>query len=647
MMADTAPTFNNVLDEHDLKNRLTASFQSLIDILIHHCGPFASDCVIGSKYRQMNDVDEFTKDGIKILRHMVVTEDPIDRFATRMARFVGIAVDNRCHDGTTTSMELFCLLALIAIHPMDSSIFDRDRRQWVKMLKQELQGCLTHLKTLRITEDDLLARAQELGIETTGPDIRGAIAYHMAMISSKGDEDLSSKVSEIIRSSPSKIYGMFRDAPLAIETEEPYLLTKQTFDLDIKGNLGHAKDFNYKNNTQYKVSNAVIFLTGDELVKGGHDTAFLNAFLSDQPRYRQELKHTFGTDKGWEELCEGTRSLIIMAPMIDDIELQTNVNVFNMEYPNARVSLFRIQVSDMMRRSLNKTLHYVAGKPLFEDVMMKDPTECLIGLDEGRGVDAHLIGHVMQLSNLYVKDDDVFHPFYRDETLFPAYNQFCRETEELLMDATSNITNPGLDQYALGELTSLYKALTCQNIVNIEVGGSIHDQYANRTVYEDAIGAALSAVNEGMILGGYGHLYQYLDQRFTASSDSTPEGLLLSHLKKAMGAILQDSLRLVGSEPEVINILKDLFLDVPDKWYYGVADLDDYHTNRSYLHKRNLDAIGMRAFLDKNRSETILIQAYAGFEEQFRRFRDILPRLAGTTHLIDMRMRPEEAHNAS
>lgn len=626
--------FNNVYNDVELKADLHRAFEGLDQILVDHAGPFATNCVIGSKWRQVNDVDEFTKDGIKILRHLIVSEEASARFAARMTRFIGIAVDKRCHDGTTTSMLLFCRLARAAISKMDLEIESSERYYWWNAFLSTLESCLQHIDELKITEEDILARATEFGIETTIEDVRAAIAFHMAMISSKGDEDLASKIAHVIRSSPKKIYGMFKDTPLAVETEEPYILKKQEYDVAVHANIGNIQDYNYRNDTQWLSEDAVIFATGNEIVTNSMESAFLNAFISDNARYRGDLS-TFGVDKGWEAYHGGKRNLIILTPMFNDPELITTINLFNMKNPDCRISFFNLQVHGRMRTSLNKTLHYMAGVYLFQDVMTYDATKSLIGLHDTK-IRAHLVGHVLTLSNLYEKDGQVFHPLFAEPDLFQPYTDFCRETEELLVFAQENITNPALDPDEVTYLTSLYRALTCQEIYDIEIGGSAHDQYANRTVYEDAIGAALSAVNEGVILGGYGHLAKFMGRlnRFT-------EDPVYKEFEDALVSIVADTLRATDD-----GVISQLINDgLTSKWNYLVADSTRFlreEFGQEYIFTETFDKKTMETFLARTAGRPILLQAWSGYHEQFRRFKDILPKLANTTHLADMRVRDGE-----
>ena len=626
--------FSNVIDKEHLRDNSRKAFVNLDLILTDHSGPFATNAIIGSKWRQVNDVDEFSKDGIKILLHLIVSEDPCERMAARMARFVGLRVDSRCHDGTTTAMLTFCRLACIALEYMDSSL-SAERYMWTKYLEETLNFCLTEIEKIKITEDDLLAYCHQQGIETTIEEVRASIAYHMAMISSKGDHDLATKISYVIRSSPKKIYGMFKDIPLAIETEEKYLLEKQEFDLSINANLGNIADYNYRSDTQYLSEDAVIFSTANEVIKGSWEAMFLTAFISSKANKRIGLTE-FGECQGWEAYHGDKKNLVILSPNLGDSELIQEITDFNNKHPNHKIVYFNTQCHPRMRTSLNKTLHYMAGSYIFQDVMTSDPTLSLIGLN-GPSIRVHLIGYVLTLSHLYEKDGEVFHPFYRDPELFPPYTEFAKETEELIQFAKDNITNQALDQDEVTYLISLYRALTCQDIYDIKIGGSSHDQYANRTVYEDAIGAALSAVNEGVVLGGYGHLYRSLRQ-----SDSSYSNLH-SRFADTFLSIVEDSLR---HNPDS-SYVHDQLLKLSDKWHYLSAEPSRYHVDclpDAYIKLGNL-ACDLNHFLSRNEGFTILFQSFGGFHEQLKRCRDILPRLSNSTHLVDMRVKQEDLAN--
>lgn len=650
-------SFNNLTRSTDLKYGLEEAFHELADILVNHAGPFASNCVIGSKWRQVNDADESTKDGVKILKHLIVSEEEMDRFAARLSRFVGIAVDARCHDGTTTSMLLFCRLALIALEKMDHGLWDHKRYLWYRELETKLKEGLSFLDRIKITEDDILKRAEEFGLVTTIEDVRAAMAYHMAMISSKGDHDLSHKISQVIRSSPKKIYGMFKDASNPLESSNRYTLKKQEFDLSFRGNPGSATAWNYKNDTQFLAEDAVIFVTGNEIVPGQFESLFLRAFISTKMQQRANLSE-FGVKQGWEAFHEGKRQLIIITPMLNDVELATDILEFNQFNPNCKITTFSLQAPHRVRTIFNKTAHYIAGKHRFSDVSTTNALDSFIGLDR-RDIKVHCIGSTIEISNLYDKTGEVYHPFYSNPESFEPYTEFAKELEETILFAQDNSTNVGLDPDEVMQITGLYRTLTCQEIYDIEIGGLIHEQYANRTVYEDAMGAALSAINDGVVLGGYGHLSKYFRDKFQAKTPhrnprveswfdrlcswmgtpnpTTDEADVDQSIHLALQSIVVDSTRSYD------DLVSDLLSELVDKWSYIVALPDRFEKGYQHVQVRDFDASTMIRFLTREaKGPPILLQAWSGYHEQFQRFADILPKLAATTNFVDMRIKEND-----
>ena len=623
--------FGNAHDGENLKVELTKVFEELSEILVQHSGPFAANCVIGSKWRQRNDVDEFTKDGILILRHLIVSEDVACRFAIRMARLVGVTVDSRCHDGTTTSMLTFCRLAIAAVEKLDLDINSSERFQYAHEFLKAMNAALSFLETIKITPGEILDRCLSFGLDVTEDDVRQALAYHMAMISSKGDHDLASKISQVVRWSPRKTYGVFRNAATGVETKEKFTLKKQDYDMSIDGNLYNLQDYNYKNDTQFYAKDAVVFASGGDICTDSMESAFLMAFISKNPMHRVNLS-MFGMDKGWEDFHEGRRQLIIMAHMVDDHNLNSVIYAYNRENPNTKIVIITLQFPALMRGNFNKTIHYVSGCDVFADCQA-DAARSLIGLH--RNVDVHLIGHVVTLKNLYDKDGRTLHPFGYDPTLFEPYTRFKAETEELIEYALKNVTNPGLDDNDLTYLISLYRVLTCQELYDIQLGGSLHDQYANRTVYEDAMGAALSAVEDGVVLGGYNHLAQYFHRK-PEHLDDVVSCIITDELYSVILSSLRlDKSTMTAEEVVVVSEPHD------SKWSYVVADKEIYlDTNRQepYIKREVFDKDTAERFLKLQPGRPVLFQPYTGFEEQFNRFADILPKLANTAHLADMRV---------
>lgn len=625
----TYSVFNNLSNAQKLADDITQSAEDLDRILVDHAGPFASNCILGSRWRQHNDIDEFTKDGISILSHFIVSDEPISRLIARLARFVGFAVDKRCHDGTTTSMLLFSRLAALAAKVGIGAKDVPTRLRFVREFVATMEDYLEVLEGLKITDTEIVERATALGITTNETEVRGAIAYHMAMISSKGDHELAEKIATMVETTPKAMSGLFKNEPMVVETPERYILEKQAYDLACHAKEGNPDYLNYKSDTQLRLENAVVFAVPKEIVIGTIESEFLTAFISTTPRHRGEL-FSFGLDKGWEAFHEDKYNLVIMSDGLSDPNLIMAITEFNNANQKVQIVHLVTQVPKKMRTSFDKTLHFVAGKPQFQEVATSDPMACLIGLDEGDNVLVELLGDTLKLSGLYEKSEAVFHPFYDDPEASESYTKFRIETEELIKFAEDNITHYALDQGEIAYLSMLYRALICQHIWDIRIGGLAHEQAANRSVYQDAIGAALSAVDDGVVLCGYAHLAQAGAAAPWSEHQSDIASIFMGIFASAARCEISDL-----TDPNNIGTM--LF----DKWYYHAADPEEFlngsgnHVYTSHLNTKDK----LEAFLSKEKgNKPVLIQSWAGYHEQLHRFKDIIPRVANSTHLADMRV---------
>ena len=623
----------NIIDREHGRLMLIDRMTDLCDILVEYAGPFARDCIVGSAHRQVNDVDTFTKDGITIARVLSADEDPIARLTARLARFVGIAVDNRCHDGTTTSMLLLAYLTIELMKLVDNEPMTTKNYFLMHKVKTTLKTYQGIIDTLKITDKDLLERCRDHGLETTIKEVRHAISYHMAMISSKGDHDLSTKIATIVRSMPDKLLNIFSTQPMVMETDEKYLLTKQDYDISVGANFYNRGDYNHRNGTEFLAEDAAVYMTANDIVTDSMESSFLCAFISEKINYRANL-HAFGVEKGWEAFHDGKRQLVICTPKFLDNALGSVILEFNRTHPNNKIVVFITQAHNQCKTSFAKAVNYMSGTFMFQDVVGTDASLSIIL----KSVKVHFVGHLLMLHNLYERDGEIRHPYFNNSELFPAYNKFEGELKDIILKGRENIANPSLDQEEVNYLIMIYRSLTCQEVYTIHVGGSIHDQYANRTVYEDAMGAAMSAVDDGVVLGGYGHLALWDLTKMRSGSET--QNLVEKLFQKSLLEVLSNSLR---CDPDLVSSMVD---GLESKWHYIVASVD-WGTETIYSSLKMLDKEGLRNFLTCEKLEQpILFQAYAGYEEQFGRFYDILPRLVNSANLADMRI-PTNANNAS
>jgi hypothetical protein len=622
--------FNNITHADKLAEDTIEVADRMIEILSQIAGPFATNAILGSPTRQRNDVDEFSKDGINVLRYAIVSEEPLARLCVRLARFIGSAVDRRCHDGTTTSMLLFALiLRRVAEQFADGKSTNRQRLILARDLKDLFLDLVKQMDNLKITPKDLLERATELGIETTDGDVREAIAYHMALIASKGDDDLARKVAKVVRHSPVELSGFYTRKPLRRESAERYILEKQDYDITFPSSMANFNLYNHLNGTQFLDEDALVYVTSNELVTDTFEAEWLAAFITPNPGKKAMLEASRSQYDlaGLQTMLPRKRRLVIIAPMISCRDLQEAISLYNNANKTTPVVPITTNVTPMTRQWFGKTVNYMHGKPVASDTEYDQLENTILGTGE-KGIKVQTTLNDTRLSNLYQRDGRTFHPSYYDKDANPLFHKFLGELDRMINTGKEDITMSTMSPADIDTLSLFYRSLICQEVHDIAVGGLAHDNYANNSVFEDAMGSAVSAVADGATLSGYARLRTMLrDEQNTGAQQ-----IFLDSLQKLLS----------------VTMAVESFPDIESKWDYLLVDRDAYLDDsvalaeENYLVHGTLDKAGIEAMLELNPKKQVLIQAWAGYVEQLKRFADILPKYTQSSMLLDMRITDDE-----
>jgi hypothetical protein len=618
-------TYYNQSSIADLKTKGVKVLDGIIDILKLHTGPYAASALISSKYRQNNDVEEFTKDGIRILTSLYSSECPVERSLSRMCRFVGHAVDQRCGDGTTTSMLFLALSMRHILNGLDENIIGTKNIARSIQLAETLKSIWQEFEKTKITIDDLeeLIGTMDLAGEYSREDIKYAVAWNMAMVSSKGNRDLSEKIATVVSSLPEKGGRVFKVRPETTEISDPFILKQVPYDFILEGRCESHYDLNHQSGTQMLSEDCVLYMAEQVIADSSLEELFLTELIvGDDPATMQDL----GGMTPWKKLNEGlTRDLVILAPSFQSSRLNQVIDTYNQQTKGGRIIRIQFHARPRLLYSVVSAIKAVAGAGKFERNFTQSASDLLIGLDGGVSVFQH--GGTVELSGLYHRDGGSNHPFLNSPD-HPFYNAVVDEMLDTIQKCQNDPVNPPLDPEDLAHLTDLYRHTTTQKLYEITLGGTRHEQASNLTVFQDAITAATSAVFDGFVLSGYDHMLGIINGR-VEKSDPT-------HVIHDLQTTLVEILMAATRAP--LPLTTDSF----SKFVYRISRLKD---DEAVIQKGDLaNPDVMKGFLDCD-GEHVLIQAFIGYDEQFRRFKDILPKLANTGQIIDMRNRDAKPDN--
>ena len=653
---ETDPTIFNVITGSEYREAFRGTLDEVIRSLAPHCGPFASNAVIPTNIVALGKelVDRYTKDGISIARNMS-SLSPLSRYVLRLVTHIGENVDAACHDGTTTSMLWFCLLAEELFSEIPDGIAPPQRVRFSKSIFQALELAKDVITTNSLQVEDL--RLVFRGRNLSRDQVRHCLAYHQAYIASKGDAVLSDGVARVVAGMPEEMYGYYEIMPMPTETDRQYVVQKREYDYGFASSMNRMY-YNTRLSTELELDHADLMITETDFSNRSPIACFLSAAMLCDQAFRDKLADLqkleriasdidYGPDEWALTIGESywDRPMMVVAPMSPSDPVFTEFQIlWNKMYPERRVITASLPADAMVKQAVVQALNATAGKRPME-------------IDTSRAVDAIIrdtrithTGNYITIDRLYEKTGDLFHPFYMDKDLFPYYTETLEAVQMVIERARTQHTSK-LTKSNVMTLVGVYRTMTCQQVYDLYVGGTTLETTANRDVVNDAYGAALSAVTTGVVMGGYQKIHQKFLKDTTLPEDT----------REAFGRSLNELTGWVFTGEGTTSLPDSYFKTGLSKTNYfipvvndeGIArvekkslitQLDDFLRPWTALEKFPDDQ-GLtderHVWLEK-KTVTILFQPVAGYFEQFRRLRAILPGLVNSTQYINPDMKVME-----
>lgn len=636
---DTNCTFDNLISGTDYFDELIKAATEARDRLALHCGPFAMNAVRTIGIGKNAEIDEFTKDGITIMEWMRPAS-PGALFMKRMLTFVGHRVDSICHDGTTTSMMLFA--SLVAEIVSYAKSIENDKRVVASKLTEEFINKLEGIiKENTFTLKTLHKEIRKVRPNQTLVRTKYALAYHQALVSSKGDTELAKAIADVVTALPIELFGSYKINTNPRESTERFSVEKQEFDFGFKSNIGNNTFYNAEFGTELKFDDCDLLFTEATFVRNSPSSSFLKAFLltPEVTAQIEKLKKTHLLTPDDDRLVHGldpdanfvTKPFVIISPELNDPTLIEIINIFRTVHRDTPVVYATIQSSIRLRSVYESAISATAGVAPFSEVLHVDPLSAII-----TDVSIEHRHHFCMISKLYAKNKNLFHPFYLNRTASPFYTK----TLDWIANAIKDNDSGHVTKFTpadISELVVLYRTMACQQIVDLKVGGTSHELAANMPVATDAYGAALSAITDGVVLGGYPKLFSALQYEYMQLSDNPDNDPFIDVrldlyrvFMRALDKLLYAIYRCETS---------------PEKWLCGDESKLSYYTPQRSGGFYTVTGSPKRHTEDQwipwlisplSAPEVVLVQPVVGYYEQFKRMRDVLPKLVNSTCLIDL-----------
>jgi hypothetical protein len=636
--------FQDITDHHTVTNTLSGSAfythvidtcQQIYDVLTDHCGPLATDALIvqNNDGRNLKDANHaiFTKDGINIVRSIQFIS-PLQTNIQNLIAYVGSRVDSRSHDGTTTAMLLFSglvkyyfALCLQTVEKGDLLDHHRLRRD----LSDTLDHMKEHLEQAVITVDQFakdFAMERHLAVRH--------IAHYQAMLSSKGDHELSDAIVEVVETLPVELYGLFTVQQSKLETNRRFTVLHDDYDVMINAQIG-LDLMNHRLGTEYLSEACDLVVSEDDLVRGNPALEIIEMFVG---QARDGLL---------------TRDLVIITKSIDAtlLGIISNYNRVN----DAKIVVFTYStVTPYSSRvlMLSAVMAMASVYPMQEHII--DSTRPFMIRD----AKVHFRNRRLYLSNLYQKDGSLYHPSFTDPQRFLPYTTMVRDIREHLESVISGRSRieTNNDKAMYEDYVEIYRRMISSDVRNLQISGMRHDTLAGRDVLQDAFGAVLSSLENGFVLDGYLKLFLALNQ----TEGDTPA---------AFAQVIRKILETVHKrDAETMTTMKDASPAFLHQGSLGAWDGLDSQTRVKTL---EIPLTSTRGWLSAPREDTVfahhlqgvleaaesgidlkyynypvdgepeffmsgrpVIQPADGYRELFTRLEDLLPKLIATNRAI-------------
>lgn len=637
------PALINTVRAEDTYNDIKSALRDSTDFLRQFCGPFALNAGTVSAAGTAL-VDNFTKDGVMIYSHLSAGT-PVEETARRLIEFVGQRVDRRCHDGTTTSMMTASAMGyhwMAALAPQTR----RQRAGMAKAISQITQNFNETIDKYSFTVQELIEAVQKVKPDVDTDALRRRVFHDTIMTSSKGDVELADKLSVVLESLPEELYGFARITQNNIESDVRFRIDEQNSDFKISGN--YAGNFsltpgNKDMGSRFEFEEADLVISPNALIDNQAETTVIVSWIVNQLLPNKEDREVDtpvvdaegnpvldpATDKQMirksvqkvtvDPPTKLTRPMIILAPKFETTSIRA-INTYNSLQETGQTKIYPFQYyqnHDLAYSALARAISAVAGEGQYKSL-----TESLNEFT----IETSLIpckfqqaGNTIDLYNLYKKDGRRFHPFYYD-TENRRYHDLIDEMRETIENSSKyHLDSTKKTEKFVTDLIYIQRCMICQNILELIVCGTTHELVANFSVVEDAMGSAMSVVEEGIVLSGYQKL---LSDLLTLPEDSE------------MLSASRDALR------EVIAATFDISPDDVTKYQKTLVEFNGAE-NKKFLYNNAFDDEPFAprdaiAELAEGTSKAIF-QPKAGFVEQFSRIEDIISKLVMTYAVLTER----------
>lgn len=580
------------------------AFKNLVHVLGHHCGPLARYSYIFQKSSMTT-----TCDGITLIRQTRAV-DRVSEFARQQAEYMGSRVDAINRDGTTTAMMLLSgvLYRIMENHKQ----FSNPRKLQADILRvlDVLENCV---RNATHTVDSL--------VHTHGISEKRARAFFVwntTLMASKGDYELAKALFDVVMATPpDRGLNEFVISNVAVETaDEPaFKALTRPYDFWVDGFVLNLNTVgNHRMNTEFKADGVNLFVYDNELHPGDRVYEELHALFSGLVESGEALDYHH----------------VILARQVSAL-LVSLVTEYNLKHDKKIVLGTYIAEFPEYKLYVPRAIRAMAGRKSFAELLAEggeDTATASLLHAFIPGVTVHAYSDRIELSNLYEKTGALRHPYADDPAAWPAYTEFLAEVTETIKDKRNRHNLTEKDIRFVNALVGVRRAMISQKIVDLQLSGATHDVLTNKSVAIDANGAAMSALEDGIIVNGIGKMFRalgQLDQELDSVAIYFREALRDILIATYTGSVKTIE-TVTASDADALQLIEEMgdrSANWGDDWYLWISKM-------GVMSVCDATSAACAPWDDPGRrpQDFVVMQTTRGYLEIIRRLRELLPRLA-------------------
>lgn len=599
----------NILSYIDWIDLCELTLKTIINTIEPLCGPNAINSMVVYNSGK-NRFNIFSNDGIHVTKSIEFAS-PIQEYIADTLVYIGERVEKASSDGTSTAILCTAYLLLELQKSLKERVLKKYKNNdnninFVKSIQTLLNSYSNTLSNILI---EIKKDLEDFKIDLDGvnDDVYNELIYNLAYITSKGNDKLSSYITEIYkdRNVPIQKFSHYLYLRDQIESEEELSLFTPEEDVCINVFENKSAAYNYKLNTALKYDKCNVIIIPEIISEDRVE------FLKSLNKFLKFAKSpTIAISLGFDPN--------VLYKIENEFKDLPFVHCQYVNF-NDRFRQNPLELNSILYRGGLNGYDISKNEPIdFNDITFYN-VKCIIEDGELRIYDN-------ENYYFYTKEDSILAYAYKnDDPIYNKYNELLKEVEnQIEIIKKAHVSKDKNNDFK--EFSRIYKNMICNKLPIIKIGGKTNDHLSIINMIEDVLGTINSALKDGVIIDGILKILYLLNKKKEVS---------IFDFRLIVEFIYNAFLKFYS-----LNHQKDLnYLKIIEKMNDKCSNFLKYCFITYYqsLNKCYVPDFANDDYVegeDKINNYSIVVQSYKTYDELIDRIIEVLPKIIKTLNIV-------------